>query len=66
LYFSKLTGEFTLLEEPTDDFDIVIVLVSHADGSGFARSERRIEPNDSMQKFRLLIVSCISWLPSIS
>jgi hypothetical protein len=66
LYFSKLTGEFTSLEEPTDDFDIVIVLVSLTDGSGFAGSERQIEPNDPTQKFRLLIISCISWLPSIS
>jgi hypothetical protein len=47
---AKLTGEFTLLEEPTDDSDTVIILVSLADGSGFAGSERQIEPKDPMQK----------------
>jgi hypothetical protein len=36
----ELTGEFTLLEEPSDDFDIVSVLDLVADGSGFAGSER--------------------------
>jgi hypothetical protein len=36
----KLTGEFTSLEEPTDDPDIVIVLVLLADGSDFIGSER--------------------------
>jgi hypothetical protein len=40
----KLTGEFTLLEEPTDDLDSVIVLVLLADGPDSARSERRVEP----------------------
>jgi hypothetical protein len=29
---AKLTGEFTSLEEPTDDPDIVIVLILLADG----------------------------------
>jgi hypothetical protein len=42
----KLTGEFTSLEEPYDDFDIATVLDSLADGPGFAGSERRIEPKD--------------------
>jgi hypothetical protein len=37
---AKLTGEFTLLEEPTDDSDIAIVLVSLANRSNFAGSER--------------------------
>jgi hypothetical protein len=32
---AKLTDEFTLLEEPIDDSDIAIVLVSLADGSDF-------------------------------
>jgi hypothetical protein len=50
-----------VLEEPTDDSNIAIVFVSLADGSGFARSERRIEPEDLMRKFRLLIVKSISW-----
>jgi hypothetical protein len=62
----KLTGEFTSLEEPTDDLDTVIVLVSLADRSGFAGSERRIEPEDPTQKFRLLIIKSISWYPSTS
>jgi hypothetical protein len=62
----KLTGEFTSLEEPTDDPDIVIVLISLADGSSFAGSERRIEPKDPTRKFRLPIVSSISWFSSTS
>jgi hypothetical protein len=41
---ARLTGEFTLLEEPTDDPYIVIVLVLLADGPDFAGSERRVEP----------------------
>jgi hypothetical protein len=44
---AKLTGEFTLLEESSDDSDVVSVLDLLADGPGFAGSERRIEPNDS-------------------
>jgi hypothetical protein len=38
----KLTGEFTSLEEPTDDNDIAILAVFPADGSDFVGSERRI------------------------
>jgi hypothetical protein len=45
---AKLTGEFTLLEEPTDDPDIVIVLILLADGPNFVGSERRVEPKDPM------------------
>jgi hypothetical protein len=56
----ELTDEFTSREEPCDDSDIVSVLDFIADGPGFARSERRIEPTDLMQKFRLLIVKSIS------
>jgi hypothetical protein len=41
---AKLTGEFTSLEDPTDDSDIAIVAVLFADGSNFVESERRIEP----------------------
>jgi hypothetical protein len=41
----------------------VIVLVLLANGSGFAGSEKQIEPEDSTRKFRLLIVKSISWLP---
>jgi hypothetical protein len=44
----------------------VIVLVLLADGSGFAGSERQIEPEDPTRKFRLPIVKSISWFPSTS
>jgi hypothetical protein len=40
----RLTGEFTLLEEPTDDPDIVIPSALLADRPDFAGSERRVEP----------------------
>jgi hypothetical protein len=63
---AKLTGEFTSLEEPTNDSDIASVLVPLADGSGFAGSERRIEPEDPTRKFRLPIIKSISWFPSTS
>jgi hypothetical protein len=43
---AKLTGEFTSLEEPTDDSDIVIVAVLLVDRSDFVESERQIEPKD--------------------
>jgi hypothetical protein len=62
----KLTSEFTSLEEPTDDPDTVIVLVSLDDGSDFAGSKRRVEPEYLTQKFRLPIVRSISWFPSTS
>jgi hypothetical protein len=45
---AKLTGKFTLLEDPTDDPDIVIVLILLADGSSFVGSKRRIEPDGLM------------------
>jgi hypothetical protein len=64
----KLTAEFTSLEEPTNDPGTVIVLVSFADGSGFAGSERRVELEDPTRKFRLPIVNSISWfllIPSL-
>jgi hypothetical protein len=32
---AKLTGEFTSLEEPTDDPDVEIVLILLADGPDF-------------------------------
>jgi hypothetical protein len=56
----KLTGEFTSLEEPSDDSDIVSAFDLLTDRPGFAGSERRIEPSDPMRKFRLLIVKSIS------
>jgi hypothetical protein len=37
---AKLTGEFTSLEEPSDDFDIATVLDSLADEPNFAGSGR--------------------------
>jgi hypothetical protein len=43
---AKLTGEFSSLEEPSDDSNIAIVTVLLADGSNFIESERQIEPKD--------------------
>jgi hypothetical protein len=63
---AKLTGEFTLLEEPTDDPDIVIVFTLLADGSSFVGSEGRIEPESPTQKLRLPIVNSIFWFLSAS
>jgi hypothetical protein len=63
---AKLTEEFTLLEEPTDDPDIVIVLVLLADGSGFVGSERRVELENLTQQLRLPIVNSIFWFSSTS
>jgi hypothetical protein len=45
---TKLTGEFASLEEPTDDPDAVILSVLLADGTNFAGSERRVEPEGPM------------------
>jgi hypothetical protein len=56
----ELTGEFTSLEEPSDDSDIVSVLDLVADGPDFARSETQIEPSDLTQKFKLPIAKSIS------
>jgi hypothetical protein len=57
---AKLTGEFTSLEEPSDDSNITIVLDLLADGPGFTGSKRRIEPSDPTRKFRLPIIKSIS------
>jgi hypothetical protein len=65
-YVAKLTSEFTSLEEPTDDSNTVIVLVSLTDGPDFTGSKRRIEPKDLTRKFRLSIVRSISWFLSTS
>jgi hypothetical protein len=59
-----LTGEFTLLEEPSDDSIIAFVSVSLADGSGFIRSERQVEPEGPMKMFKLPIVSSTSYFSS--
>jgi hypothetical protein len=61
--FSKLTGEFTLLEEPSDDSNISSVSGLLADGSGFIESERRDEPDGPMKMLKLPIANSISWLP---
>jgi hypothetical protein len=58
---AKLTSEFTSLEEPTDDPDIVTGLILLADGSSFIGSEGRIVPESQMQKLRLPIVNSIFW-----
>jgi hypothetical protein len=56
----RLTGEFTSLEEPTDDPDAVILSVLLADGPDFVGSERRVEPEGLMQKLKLPNVNSIS------
>jgi hypothetical protein len=63
---AKLTGEFTLLEEPTDDPEVVIVLTLLTDGSSFIGSEGRIVPESPTQKLILPIVNSIFWFPSAS
>jgi hypothetical protein len=62
----KLTVEFTSLEEPTDDPDIVIAFILLADGPDFAGSERRVEPKGPTLKLRLPIINSIFWLLSTS
>jgi hypothetical protein len=64
--FPKLTGEFTSLEEPSDDSNITFVLGLLADESGFVKSERRDEPDGPMKMLKLPIVNSISWLLSSS
>jgi hypothetical protein len=56
-----LTGEFTLLEEPTEVSDVAVAAVLVADGSEEIESERRRDPRDPMQKLRLSIVRSIYW-----
>jgi hypothetical protein len=45
-----LTGEFTLLEEPTEDSDVVAAVVLLADRPKYIGSERRRKPRDPMQR----------------
>jgi hypothetical protein len=45
-FSSKLTGKFTSLEEPTDDFDHAADAVFPADRPDLVRSERRIIPRE--------------------
>jgi hypothetical protein len=49
----KLIGEFTSLEEPTDESDITADAVSSADGPDVVGSNRRIEPREPTRNFRL-------------
>jgi hypothetical protein len=58
--FSELTGEFTLLEEPSDDSNISSVSGLLADGSGFVKSERRDEPDGPTKILKLPMVNSIS------
>jgi hypothetical protein len=51
--FSKLTGEFTSLEEPSDDFNVSSVSGLLADGFCFVESERRDEPDGPMKMLKL-------------
>jgi hypothetical protein len=57
---SKLTGEFTSLEESSDDSHVSSVSGLFADGSDFIESERRDEPDGPMRMFKLPIVNSIS------
>jgi hypothetical protein len=41
---ATLTSEFALLEEPTDDPDLAIILVLLVDGPDSVGSERQVEP----------------------
>jgi hypothetical protein len=61
---AKLTDEFTSLEEPTDDLDIVLVLLT--DGPSFVGSKGRIELNNPTRKLRLPIVSSVFLFSSSS
>jgi hypothetical protein len=58
--FPKLTGEFTSLEEPSDDSNITSVLGLLTDGYGFVESERRDEPDGPPKMLKLPIVNSIS------
>jgi hypothetical protein len=48
----KRTGEFTSLEEPTNNSDIAANVVFSADGSDFVGSERQVVPKDPTRKLR--------------
>jgi hypothetical protein len=56
----KLIGEFTSLEEPTNDSYLGADVVFPADRPEFIGSKRRVEPRDPTQKLRLPIVRSIS------
>jgi hypothetical protein len=63
---SRLTGEFTSLEEPSDDSNINSVSGLLADGFGFIEAEKRDDPDGPTKILKLLIVNSISCLPSSS
>jgi hypothetical protein len=63
---SRLTGEFTSLEEPSNDSNVSSVSGLFADGSGFVESERRDEPDGPMRMLKLPIVNSISRFSSSS
>jgi hypothetical protein len=56
----ELTGEFTSLEEPSDDSIIATVSGSLTDGSGFVGFERQVEPEGPIKMLRFPIVNSIS------
>jgi hypothetical protein len=58
--FSELTGEFTSLEEPSDDSNVSSVSGLFADGSSFVESERRDEPDGPTMMLKLPMVNSIS------
>jgi hypothetical protein len=55
-----LTGEFTSLEESSDDSNISSVPDLFADGSGFVESERQDEPDGLIVMLILPMVNSIS------
>jgi hypothetical protein len=58
--FAKLIGEFTTLEEPSDDSSVSSVSGLFADGSGFVESERRDDPDYPIMMLKLPMVCSIS------
>jgi hypothetical protein len=58
--FSKLTSEFTSLEEPFDDSNVSSASGLFADRSGFVESERQDEPDGPTMMLKLPMVNSIS------
>jgi hypothetical protein len=58
--FSKLTGEFTSLEEPYDDSNVSSVSGLFADRSSFVESEKRDKPDGPIMMLKLPMVNSIS------
>jgi hypothetical protein len=57
---SRLTGEFTSLEDPSDDCNVSSVSGLFADRFDFVEFERRDEPDGPMTMFKLPMVNSIS------